>query len=313
MRTYLLYLYTESPLHAGGAEADGSVDLPIQREAATGHPLVWGQSLKGALRQAAYDAGWGDRRDGAADGGTLLDELFGRATSGGDDGPGINGNAGRLVVGDAQLLAVPVPTLKDTFAWATSALALSRLARKHARVRDDRGTRPFPAVPDGGGVCAKDKWADARQVLGPCVVPVRGAKKGESDPVAEWADLIAREGIGDEPFFAPFAGKLREDLIVVDETVMGQLLRECTELSVRVQLNAENKTVANGPFTSEYLPAETLLVSVLTLRDDGAASSGLADRVDELLDGRVLQVGGDETLGKGLVWAHLVKGEADAV
>ncbi|WP_026123099.1 type III-B CRISPR module RAMP protein Cmr4 [Nocardiopsis chromatogenes] len=312
MRTYLLYLYTESPLHAGGAEADGSVDLPIQREAATGYPLVWGQSLKGALRQAAYDAGWGDDRDGAADGGTVLDTLFGRATTGDDDGPGVNANAGRLVVGDAQLLALPVPTLMETFAWATSALALSRLARKHARVCDDRGTRPFPAVPDGGGVCAEGKWEDTRQVLGPCVVPVRGARKGEPDPVAEWADLIAREGIGDEPFFAPFAGKLREDLIVVDETVMGQLLRECTELSVRVQLDPENKTVANGPFTSEYLPAETLLVSVLTLRDDGAASTGLADRVDELLDGRVLQIGGDETLGKGLVWTRLVKGEGDA-
>lgn len=47
----LLFLYAESPVHAGADSSVGVVDLPIQREASTGLPVIWGQSLKGALRE----------------------------------------------------------------------------------------------------------------------------------------------------------------------------------------------------------------------------------------------------------------------
>ena len=57
MTQYLLYLYAESPVHTGAADSVDVLDLPVQREAATGYPVIWGQSLKGALRQAADDAG----------------------------------------------------------------------------------------------------------------------------------------------------------------------------------------------------------------------------------------------------------------
>ena len=56
MTEFLLYLYAESPVHTGAAGSLDVLDLPVQREAATGYPVIWGQSLKGALRQAAGDA-----------------------------------------------------------------------------------------------------------------------------------------------------------------------------------------------------------------------------------------------------------------
>ena len=43
-------------MHTGAADSLDVLDLPVQREAATGYPVIWGQSLKGALRQAARDA-----------------------------------------------------------------------------------------------------------------------------------------------------------------------------------------------------------------------------------------------------------------
>ncbi len=92
----------------------------------------------------------------------------------------------------------------------------------------------------------------------------------------------------------PFHTKLTEDLLLVGADVMPQLLRECTELSARVQLDG-NKTVANGPFYSEYLPAETIMAASLTLRDPTPATSGA---IRGLLDGAPLQIGGDETLGR---------------
>ncbi|MEU3231131.1 type III-B CRISPR module RAMP protein Cmr4 [Nocardiopsis alba] len=301
MTSYLLYLYAESPLHAGAAGAEGSLDLPIQRESTTGYPVVWGQSLKGALRSAGRDAGW--EQDS-------LDRIFGKTVKR-EGEPGVNPSAGLLTVGDAQLVALPVPTLRRTFAWATSEVALGRLARKYTRL-DPRSDRlGVPDVGDAQGWALDEEWVSDGQVLGSSLVPMSLPPKAEkSEWVKGWADRIAADGIGEESALAPFAKKFRSDLLVVGTTVMGQLLRECTEHSVRVQLDPETKTVENGPFTSEYLPTETLLATVLTLRASQDVEHDAEHRrlLNELFDGAVLQIGGDETLGKGLVWSRLVAG-----
>jgi CRISPR-associated protein Cmr4 len=74
---------------------------------------------------------------------------------------------------------------------------------------------------------------------------------------------------------------------------------ECAEITPRVQLYEDRKTVRNGPFYAEYLPAETLLAAVVEAADD----SHLA-QLRALLDGEVLRIGGDETIGKGLMWCR---------
>jgi CRISPR type III-B/RAMP module RAMP protein Cmr4 len=50
----MLYVYAETPLHAGSGRGLGGVDLPIQRERVTGYPIVQASSLKGKLRAEAY-------------------------------------------------------------------------------------------------------------------------------------------------------------------------------------------------------------------------------------------------------------------
>jgi CRISPR-associated protein Cmr4 len=288
----LLYLYAESPVHTGAADSVDVLDLPVQREAATGYPVIWGQSLKGALRQAAREARWESG---------MITSVFGSevAEQSADGGT----TPGGLTVGDAQLVAMPVPTLRRTFAWVTSEIALGRLARKYRVLGQE-----VPAVPEpraGEGAAAAADWADApSEVLGPCVLPMGGAA---NDRLARWAERLAEDALGPGEGFTPFAAKLRRDLVMAGSDVMPVLLRECTEQSVRVQLAANSKTVENGPFYSEYLPAETILASALTLRRD-ADSAVCRDALAGLLDGSLLQVGGDETLGKGLVWGRLVGG-----
>lgn len=297
MTSFLLYLYTESPLHAGAADAEGSLNLPIQRESTTRYPVVWGQSLKGALRAAAHDAGWGQGS---------LDRVFGKAVQT-DGEPGVNPTAGLLTVGDAQLVALPVPTLRRTFAWATSSVALSRLSRKYTRSELPGDIPNVPDVAHDQGVALDEVWTASEQVVGPCLVPMSRPKT--AGELENWAERIATDGIGDGSALSHFADKFRSDLLLVGTSVMDQLLRECTEHAVRIQLNPETKTVEHGPFTSEYLPAETLLATVLTLRaPQGKATEHDAEHqrlLQKLFDGAVLQIGGDETLGKGLVWSRL--------
>jgi CRISPR-associated protein Cmr4 len=288
-KEYLLYLYAESPVHAGAADSQGLLDLPIQREASTKYPVIWGQSLKGALRQAAQDAGWG----------SLVSEVFGPTVG---ERPGEGLDAGRLVVGDAQLVALPVPTLRRTFAWITTGLALARLARKYRRLG-----LTVPSIPgcaaDGalGGVL----WGATKDVvLGPCVTDVQQAG---DDRLKSWAARIAVDGVGADPGMSPFADKLKDDLLLTGDSLAAPLFAECTEMSVRVQLG-EDKTVKQGPFHTEYLPTETILAASLTLRtapDDKAPA-----KLVKMLGSALHQIGGDETIGKGLVWCRLLEATA---
>jgi CRISPR-associated protein Cmr4 len=124
--------------------------------------------------------------------------------------------------------------------------------------------------------------------------------------LAGWAERLARDAIGTGTGLKPFADKLTTDLILVGADIAPTLLRECTQQSVRVRLG-EDKTVENGPFYCEYLPAETIMAASLTLR--GAADTiQIRQALTELLDDRLVQVGGDETIGKGLVWTRLASG-----
>ena len=297
MTEFLLYLYAESPVHTGAAGSLDVLDLPVQREAATGYPVIWGQSLKGALRQAACDAGWDRDRE--------LTPVFGSAIEHPDEDGGTT--PGSLAVGDAQLVAMPVPTLRHTFAWLTSDIALGRLARKYSVL--GREVPPVPEVRSDGGAAASDTWAHGGQeVLGPCLIPLGDGPDGQ---LARWAERIAADALRTlrpEQAFRPFADKLSRDLVLAGSDIVPVLLRECTEQAVRVQLG-ESKTVKEGPFYSEYLPAETILAAALTLREDGDTEANTA-ALRGLLDGKLLQVGGDETLGKGLMWGRLLEASA---
>ena len=45
-----MFIYCVSPVHMGAGSAIGIIDNPIQRERHTGHPVMAGSGLKGALR-----------------------------------------------------------------------------------------------------------------------------------------------------------------------------------------------------------------------------------------------------------------------
>jgi CRISPR-associated protein Cmr4 len=129
-----------------------------------------------------------------------------------------------------------------------------------------------------------------------------------NDVLKAWAERLSADALGAGEAFKPFASKLREDLVLAGSDTVPTLLRECTEQAVRVQLN-EAKTVENGPFYSEYLPAETILAAALTLREKTDITEN-EQALRELLHDKLLQIGGDETLGKGLMWGRLLKAQA---
>ena len=101
MKTTMLGLLAETPIHPGSGRGMGVVDLPVAREAATDYPVLVGSSLKGALRSKMETAKADDAKDDA-------NTCFGAPDRAGD-----------LLVSDARLLLLPVRSLTGSYRWAT--------------------------------------------------------------------------------------------------------------------------------------------------------------------------------------------------
>ncbi|MGS0754027.1 type III-B CRISPR module RAMP protein Cmr4 [Roseateles sp. GG27B] len=126
--TRLVFYYAISPVHMGAGSAIGAIDSPIQREVHTLHPMFAGSGLKGALRHHLNQA-WPRvpaPNNSKSPSGTVpsptIARLFGPDT-------GASDYAGALSLSDAQVVALPVRSLKNSFAYVSSPLALARLLR----------------------------------------------------------------------------------------------------------------------------------------------------------------------------------------
>ncbi len=119
METTMLYLYVETPLHAGVGSGLSSIDLPIQRERPTQYPMIQGSGIKGKLRATAEEMA--ERKIAPFTQDHLVDIIFGPK-----DG---SEHAGALIAGDARILLFPVRSLSGVFAYTTSYDVLNRFAR----------------------------------------------------------------------------------------------------------------------------------------------------------------------------------------
>ncbi len=121
MKTAMLGLLAETPIHPGTGRSIGVVDLPVAREAATDYPVMVGSSLKGALR---------DKAEAIAS--VAVDDRFGRPDRAGD-----------LLVSDGRLLLLPVRSLTGSYRWVTCPHIVERYLRDLTRT----GLAPRPKVP----------------------------------------------------------------------------------------------------------------------------------------------------------------------
>jgi CRISPR-associated protein Cmr4 len=257
----VLYLQAITSLHPGSGTALGAIDLPVQRERHTGWPTIPGSSLKGVFRDAALRSNSGE-----------VETLFGKAREGQDDG---GFAAGVLSFTDARLLAFPVRSLYGVFALVTCPTALKRWQRDAALV-GKKITLP-EANPKEGQACAV---AGCR-----CISPSKKLVLEEfSFSCHEMAKAIP----------APPIGSLDPArIVVVHDDDFTHFAQHATEVTARIGLDSTTKTVKDGAlFYEEFLPAETLLYS-LVLRS--ARGNGV-----EWTPPAFAQIGGDETIGKGL-------------
>ena len=295
----MLGLYAETPLHPGTGQALGAVDLPVQRERHTGYPLIPGSSIKGVLRAAAEQKYGNDNQ--------RVSILFGPPNERASD------HAGALGVSDARILLFPVRSLFGVFAWITCPLVLERFRRDAALAGLPMDGWPEPAPlhpdPDQARVAPRSVVArDGQVTLEEFTFPAQ-----EQPAVQQAAQEIATHVFPALPEYAPWKERLARHLVILPDNEFADFVRFVTEVVARIALTDTTTTTSGeggNHWYEEQLPSETVMYSLLLASPPRRRLDGLQSAADVLAElNRLglerLQVGGDETVGRGIVAVRL--------
>jgi CRISPR-associated protein Cmr4 len=315
----VMFLYAEEPLHPGAEAGWSDVDLPIQREAASGFLTTASSALRRSLREPLQPVG-------GAPGWQAEERVIFGSTLDRQDGFG----DGILSVTDMRIVLLPVRGLTEALVWVTSPLAIARLDRS---VRSIGHTLPdIRAVGSDKDILLGESSALGR--AGQRIVLedylFTAASAPEVDDLAVWLRDHAFPRLAT---YAPWRIRLVADggiindkppghsrLAVVTDEVFRDLCETACPVSTHIRIDVETGTVDPGAlWTQEDVPQETLFYSRLLAaspRDADELPKGLAgkgrpsaDTVLEFLrerlpDDGLLQLGGDQASGRGFLRAR---------
>lgn len=301
-----LFLYAVSPVHLGAGQAVGVIDNPIQRERHTGHPCIAGSGIKGAVRHG-FEAIGGDPR--------LIDVLFG------PDAGSNELHAGALSFGDAQLVALPVRSLRGGYVYATCPQALSRAQRLLALI-GVKTNWPNVSVEEGHCLIANPALLSSDRLHLEAFEYT--AKEKESQALKTIAKDLADKVLPGRDEYAFFrnkiggddAAKVASDLVMLSDTDFAYFAQNAMLVEAHVRINEKTGTADDGGlFYTENLPPESILVAPMLAsqtrtgkKDDWEDAVGVMVKIRTVLEGRLLQIGGDATTGRGLVVCRVVEG-----
>jgi CRISPR-associated protein Cmr4 len=288
----VMFIYTETSLHAGSGTSLGVIDLPIQREKYTDYPVLQASGIKGAVRDWFETSETNEREK--------IDLIFGPEFTGGE------AYAGAATFTDGRLLLFPVRSLKGVFAYATSCLALNRLKRDLgiAKIPVSWTVPPEPPSNQLLGIQGSSLKDDNAVVLEEYKFDF--AENNDVKIIAKW---LSDNAFSNDPEYTFWKDKVKKDLVILPEDAFKDFVKLSTEIQARIKINNKTKTVVSGAlFYEEALTPDTLLYSVVMANDpfkdnkpdDLKDAKGVVDFIYQL-NGNRTQFGGDTTIGKGIV------------
>lgn len=324
MANAILGLVAETSLHAGASASSGVIDLPIQREAHTGWPCVFGSGVKGALRTAADDKVARDKsaqpaadaQVGHAPQTSWVDEVFGPSVSNATSSN--SSYAGALNVGDARLLLLPVRSLTGHFKWVTCPALLSRAVSDCQRLGISVSSEMQSALSNLSVKNVVVTHQGQQQNVNQGGANTGNAPTPQAAPPKLFLEELSFTKSGRDltpiiSFLQQFmevtdAPKLlRAQLAIVSDDILAHLAQFATPVTAHIAIDNKHKRVKDGAlWYEETLPSETVLYVALqaqSSRQNGSnktAEEVLNHIQSELLgDKPYLQIGGNETVGMG--------------
>ena len=287
MQARMIFLHALSPLHVGTGQGVGVIDLPVAREKGTGIPIVPGSSLKGVLRALVDDE-------------TLRKKVFGPDTSAAHE------HAGSVQFGDLHLLFLPVRSLRGTFAWVTAPFLLQRFVRDMGWLENGLTLPQPPALP-GEEACLVPNHPPSALVIedgaAKVILEDLDLNASKDATLAQWAATLAPQVF---PQDATWQNLFKERVCLVHDNVMRFLLDTALEVTARIRLDEQTKTVQTGAlWYEEALPAETIMAGLVVVSPVKATNQEIQTVLQQVTQ-RPLQLGGNATVGRGLCQLSLL-------
>jgi len=291
-------------LHPGIGRSGAVVDLPVQKDN-LGFPMIFSSSLKGALKN-----------------GIAAEILFGPEPNSKEKYPAA------IIVTDGFLVAFPARSLIGVYGFITSPILLKRLRE---------GINLIEATLEGK---KSEKFAELMKSVENIIDLVDGIKFtgdkvliSNSEPLLlkDLNKIVINEGIFLEPY-KDEDGRIsksvetleralkieRGRLLVVHDDVALDAVRRSLFKATRIRLERKTKTVATGGlWTEEYIPQWTIFYTLFLYSKPQKADEEIEDEAgvrNKLLaitkkSNNYLIIGGNETVGRGIVKLEFLEGD----
>lgn len=296
-----LFLFCETPLHAGSGNDLGIIDMPIQRERHTGFPKIESSSLKGSLREAF------ERKATTSDTQEKIHRVFGFDNASADKslttGNGAFANkkdqdfSGCIAFTDARILLFPVKSHTGIFAWITCPRVVSRFIsemKEYCKLSDAELATLQANTTGSGSKVYKNGSVGLEEYIFEGIT--------EEQKVTDFGKWIAKKLFINNNYWST---KLETDIVVLSDDDFADFVQHSTEVITRTKIDNETGTVSDTAlFTEEYLPAESLMYSIVIFAPEFKLNGMKENEVQQFYTctlPEIFQIGGNATLGKGIV------------
>lgn len=303
----MMFMYAETSVHVGGGESVGTIDLAIAREKYTDFPFIPSSGVKGAVRAWFEAQGTKEDKTYAP---KLINAVFGSAAGESDD-ESVSDHAGAAVFTDARILLFPVRSLKGVFAWVTSPMVLQRLKRDMAMAGKTTDFE-IPSVVSGKIAISKESECALKDGNTQKVVLEEYTFEAQEKDLTSLIDYLdnAFPGTAEYEYWRK---KLSTHLLVLSDDDFKEFAKTSTEIQTRIKIDSDTKTVAQGAlFYQENLPADSLMYCVVAAQDGYEMKADEVHKTLHKLQNTRMQLGGDESVGKGIYCLNFQNGGAES-
>jgi CRISPR-associated protein Cmr4 len=295
MAAQITFVHALSPLHAGIGQGAGVIDLPIAREKATGLPFLPSSSLKGTLRSLCSSTRTADE----------CNSIFGPEISNIDQD---SNHASSVQFSDQRLLLLPIRSLAGTFAWVTSPYVLHRLLRDMGDVQGESLSYAVPTVDNKQClITSNSKITIDASIQGQVYLEDLDLSAKASDEATNWATWIGQHVF---PNNSSWQQMLMERICIVSDDIFNFLIETATEITARIKLKEDSKTVQEGGlWYEEALPTETILTGIVVATPTKTSGKNAKEVLAVISDitNKSVQLGGKATVGRGMCRVVLAK------
>jgi len=183
---------------------------------------------------------------------------------------GTGKEAGKLGFSDARILFFPIKSVKGVFAYITCPMVLERL-EENFKLEDEKFSMPKVTLSDEQCIVFGDK---------------NKIEKTNKVVLEEYSFEVKE----DKNLNSSIFDEVKERLVIVSDDNFTHFVKNSTEVITRIRIGDDGVVEQGGLFTEEYLPSETVMYA-LAIGDEKYIKD----------EKKILQIGGNTTLGKGIV------------